>query len=233
MALKNITNIQGDLKEIFPKFKIPTIQHSDEISKDRLDDKTLIDEYFYTADHGFYDKIQGKKAMLHLGRCHTNPIFKHIEEAYNQLINNHNYLPSEEDIESILDDKSTLTTELSALNLEIINDEYGCFKVNTSNPFKELNSEQIKVLERAFGRGQYFQEHLIHLRQLFIDKIDLIFLTENYVEKHTENNKGISRVCGLRSFLYLPGFFASGHLINSEYCLRGCLKSPKATTQKK
>ena len=95
MALENITQVQGNLKDSFKQLQPETIQHSDEITTARREDKDLRNKWFYTANHSLF-KTEQKKGIWYFGRLETNPIFKNIEEAYKQLVQDSNYLPSEE-----------------------------------------------------------------------------------------------------------------------------------------
>ena len=85
MTLDNLVNIQGKSIETFPKLKRVTIQHSDEITKQRIMYGDLREKQFWTGDSAIYG-LNGNGAYLQISRTPQNILFKHIKKVTSHLI---------------------------------------------------------------------------------------------------------------------------------------------------
>lgn len=234
MPLENLVSVRGPLVETFSHLDPNTIQHADELTNARRTNQELRNQWLWTADGSIYTVEQDScqhcgrstepEVMLYLTRGKDNPIFKNIQEATRQLTNNRNYVPKKEDLESAINSENTLKTKLSDLNLQRHDDEFSYFEVDTKN-YNELNSEQRKVAERAYGQGNDFQKNMKMLKKLGINTTRVYVLTPNYVQEHTEKDSAVARACRLIIFDLGSDFGASGrYVVDSDDCLRGVPK---------
>ena len=218
MALEGIVNQRGNLFDSFQELDPATIQHSDEIMKDRQDDEDLRGKWFYTADHALY-RVEDDETVLYLGRGETNPIFKNIKEATKQLINEGNYIPEKEDIEAVVNAESTLRVKISDLDLKG-DGEYGYFEIDTKD-YDKLNDSQRALAERAYGEGKDFGESMKMLKKAGISTTRIYVLNSDYVKDNAKEGSVLSRACWLSGFTNLSGFDADVRDVVNDIWLRG------------
>lgn len=218
MALEGIVNQRGNLFDSFQELDPATIQHSDEIMKDRQDDEDLRGKWFYTADHALY-RVEDDEAVLYLGREETNPIFKNIKEATEQLINEGNYIPEKEDIEDVVNAESTLRVKISDLELEG-DGEYGYFEIDTKN-YDKLNDSQRAFAERVYGEGKDFEKSMKMLKKADISTTRIYVLNSDYVKDNAKEGGVLSRACWLGSFDDYFNFVADDRNVDDNDWLRG------------
>lgn len=234
MTLENLINKQGVLSETLLQFDPSTIQHADEITDARKTDEDLRRKWFWTADSALYT-VEGKEAVLYLGRnAENNPIFKNIETASKQLLRTGIYIPSKEDIESVIDAKDTLRINLSDLKLQDTSRDYSHFVINTSdNKARKLNKTQRQFAKRVYGTGKAYEESMKMFSKAGINNTYLDALTPNFVKNNVEQGNAISRACWLNCFGNDSSFLADGRIIGgSDDWLRGVLKVGEADADK-
>ena len=75
--------------------------------------------------------MDGKTPTLRITIEPTNPVLKHIDDAFGQLVNigNYNVLPA--DFEAVKAAVDTVTINLTKLRLQGNNDEWGYLAVDT------------------------------------------------------------------------------------------------------
>ena len=235
MLLENLVNKQGTLAEILPLFDISTIQPADEITNARKTDEDLRSKWFWTADSALYT-IEDGEAILYLGRnAENNPIFKNIEKASKPLPRTGIYIPSKEDIESVIDAKDTLRINLSDLELQEDSGEYSCFEIDTlDNKARKLNKTQRQFAKRVYGTGKAYEASMKMLEKAGINNSYVYALTPNHVKNNTKQGSAISRACWLYDFGFVSYFFAiDWGIVGPILSLRGVLKRPEADAAQK
>jgi len=221
MTLENITK-QGKLSEIFPLFDRSTIQHSDEIQRDRLTDKDLRSSFFWTADFPMY-VMEGKEAVLYMGRNKDNLIFNNILESTKQLRERENYFINDtKDIASVIDSDTTLRFALSDLKLKGDHPEWQYFEINITK-YDNLNSAQRMFAERVHGKGQAFIESMNILNEACKGThIHIYVLNPEYVRATVPQNGAIARGSFLNNLKTAYAFYAEDRIVGlSNRRLRG------------
>lgn len=235
MKLDGLVNKQGLLAETFQTLDPNTIQHASEITNDRRDNKELRKQWFWTADSSLY-RVEDNEAVLYFGQRDTNLIFRNIEDATQQLLRDNNYVPSRDDIKSVLDSVetgSTLRIKLSDLGIRSHGDEwyYGdkwCggewdfFEISISD-YDSLNGTQRTFAERVYGQGDDFEENMKMFKyEGYIHTTRIYVLNPDYVKKHVQEDSAIARVSRLYYFGYYSDFSANVRdVANPDYALRG------------
>lgn len=189
------------------KLNPKTIQHSYEITRDRnspKDDskrKELRNNWFWTADSSLY-MVEDGEAVLYFGRRCTNLIFRNIEKATSQLIDDYNYVPGKGDIQTVLDtveSGNTLKIKLSDLELEGCNNELKYFTIDTKD-YDSLNEVQRQFAERVYGQGDDFVSAMKMLKDEGKTTVRIYVLNPDYVKDHVKPGGGIVRASGVSSF---------------------------------
>lgn len=222
MSIDRIVNEQGKLADTFAKLDPLTIQHSSEICIDRIDDTSLRDKWFWTAEGAVYT-IEDGEVILYLTDRESNPILKNIKEATDQLIQNHNYIPKQEDLEAAINSANTLRIKLSDLKLKRENNEYSYFEINAKK-YNELNEVQRAFAERVFGEEDKFKEYMKILNDEGKETTRIYVLNPDYVKDKIKENKAeaLARACRLIGFGGNSDFDANGRcVVSSISWLRG------------
>lgn len=229
MALENLVNIQGRLKETFPQLDPSTIQISAQIMKDRHTDEDLRNKWFWTADSALYTVEDGQE-VLYLGGIETNLVFRNLNEAVDQLLNTQNYHPNKQDIQSVVEASTqgkVSRIRLSDLDLKKENDEFCYYEIDTenyNNSVKKggLNKEQRAVAEQVYGKGADFDQSMKDLSDAKISKTRVWVLNPKYVKTNVGENNGIARACWLNGFGIGSRFYADCRSVDdSDDALRG------------
>src|SRR3989344_4494755 len=155
MSLENLVNIQGPLAQTVPQIDVSTIQSAAKIMADRKKDEDLRNKWFWTADSNLY-RVEKDQAVLYLGELDTNLVFRNLDEAVAQLLQTQNYHPNKQDINSVVQSArqdKTLRVRLSDLGLQVENNEFCYYKIDTANYANSvkdggLNKSQRKVAEQ-------------------------------------------------------------------------------------
>jgi hypothetical protein len=229
MALEKVVK-QGRLADIFPLFDRSTIQHAYEIQKDRAVNQDLR-VGFWTADFPMY-VMDGKEAVLYMGRNKDNLVFDNITEATKQLREKNNYFINDrKNIDSVINSDTTLKVVLSDLKLKGDDSEWKYFEINTAsktddkkNNYDSLNSAQRALAERVHGKGQAFVKTMEMLNDAGITITKVYILNPEYVKKNVLENGAIARGGFLDSFVSNSNFLALYRYVDSNFGrLRGVL----------
>ncbi len=232
MALEGLVNERGTLAGAFSKLDLSTIQHAAEITNDRRADKDLRNKWFWTADFAMYT-LKDNKVYLNLARRENNLIFKNIEEATSQLINNGNYIPKKEDIEAVVKSNSTLKINLSDLKLKKHDNEFSYFKIDTNRYNKKLNQVQREFAERGHGKEDDFEKNMKMFKDNDIDTTRIYVLNPNYVRDNVKENNAIARACWLSYFGCSSYFIAfDWDVVDPGGSLRGVPKVAEGKARK-
>lgn len=241
MTLEKIAK-QGILIETFPLFDRSTIQHSDELQADRvnevksvgLNNSQLTKQWFWTADFPLYVK-EGNDVVLYFARGKDNLVFNDIDNATKQLSKDNNYfVNNKSDIESVINSDTTLKIALSDLKLEGNDSEWRYFSIDTKN-YDKLNDTQRVFAERVHGEGEAFKNTMKMLSDSGIKTTRMYVLNPDYVKKKLKdsNAEGIARVSALDGFSNSSDFGADCRgVVDNLRRLRGVLKGAEGTTQK-
>ncbi len=226
-----LETLVGPLAQTFRQLERVTILHSDQLTTERRINPKLRKQWFYTADSAVYTvETEGGKdeVILYLGRGETNPIFKNITEAIQQLVKTEkltgNYIPPKEDVGAVVKAESTLRVKLSGLGLQKSNDEVYYFEIQTDN-YDKLNPEQRRIAERVYGQGNDFIENMKMLNEARIRKTNVYVLNPDYVKKNVTQDGALARASGLDIFYNDSRFYAFCRGVDNHNALRGVRKS--------
>jgi len=208
-----LEDIEGPLAETFFQLDPKTIQHADEINRNRRRTKnsSSIFNVYWTADGSVYTSENG--GTLYLTRRDTNPIFRLIGEATRQLLQEGHYTVDEHDLRSVVKSPTTLEIRLSDLELKTKGDNklWWSFEIDTAKGPTKLNPAQRLLAERVYGRENEF----VNCMRMFDDKwwiktININVLNPAYVRYSTKDKPAIalpSRLLGqyARNFNFVAG----------------------------
>ena len=245
MNLKTtVDTIHDDIRSI-AKFVKGTWQSSAEVTKDRITEKSLRDEWFYTNNYAL-DDIEDNDAFLYFG-SKDDSIFRKdtIDEAFNQLINgkvNHYYKPSVEDVAKAK--QSSLRFRISDLELKFDNefDRRGYIEVDTfdltGRNFK--TDSQRKFAEAVYGSmsaDETGKSDYIRAMGMLNDycngtKTARICVLRKETVLRDAKDGAVARACWLNNFDNNSYFVAFDRLVDSIDALRGVQIIGEANAQK-
>ena len=160
MVLDNLVSVQGALADTVPQLELATMQHARELTKERITNPEVRNQWFWTADGAVYRVIAGNEPVLDLTQGVDNPVLLDVAEASRQLLTTQNYVVPVDRLGQILEGKAsgrTLEVQLSALGLTRHDDEFSYFKIGTSpRAYGKLNPSQRQVAERIYGQDDDF-----------------------------------------------------------------------------
>jgi len=236
MSLEMITK-QGRLVDVFQLFDRSTIRHGDDIQRDRLLEiaskkDELSKQWFWTADFPMYT-MEGKEAVLYMGRGKDNLVFDNIVEATNQIREKNNYFINDrKNIDSVINSDTTLMVVLSDLKLKGDDSEWRYFEINTEK-YDKLNASQKALAERVHGKGKAFKDTMKMLSDAGKSTTRIYVLNSEYVKKTVPENGAIARVSALYYFFDYSLFCASNRDVDgSGRRLRGVLSASEANAPK-
>lgn len=234
MSKQKLENIIGTLAYSYKQLNPKTIQHSHEIMNQRYTDESLRDQWFYTADFPLYS-IENGKVYLNMATRENNLIFRHIDEATQQLVKENNYFPSKKEADKVAKAKSTLKVDLSELTLIKDNDEWGYFNISTTN-YDKLNKTERALAERSYSSGKDFKKNMEMLDKAGIKETQIYVLNESYVKANAKDGY-LGRASWLDRFDFVSRFFASNRNVGYSYGygggLRGVLKGAEGAKKTK
>ncbi len=214
-----VENIIGNLRDAYALVDPETILHCDELQWERLTDPSLELNCFCTADGCLYRMHEGK-AQLALTRRNHNLVWRHIGDAFSQLLETGNYHPSLEESTASFNAGSTVCIDISQLGLREFNGEWGYLPISTRK-YSTLSPEERKLAERVHGSGDTFAKIMASLAHAGIQETKLYVLNPSYVQEKTREAP-IGRLCQLHDVInYSSNFDASDRSINSSVVLRG------------
>lgn len=223
MPLEQLVTEFGPLAKTVPLFKPGTIQHADQLTNSRRQDRGLRNTWFNTADSNVYT-VEDGEAILYFGRGETNPVFKNLEEATRQLLQTGNYITSKDELEAVKSAESTLKVKLSESRLQGDDSEWRYFEVDTRNP-DSLNKAERAFAERVYGQGDDFIQNMQMLRgtgkKPIIGKTRVYVLNPDYVKQNAPKDGGLARASRLDRFDVGSGFVAYDRVVGSHFGLRG------------
>ncbi len=212
------------------EFQPGTFQTSAELTQERLTNKELRNRVFYTGNFTLYT-IEDGEAVLYFGGREANPILANLEDAFNQLKRNGNYVLDSvpEDVTKSVDDGHTLRINLDDLDLKKRNTRSSFFDIDTLD-YLGLNNAQIAFAGRIYGQGEDFDKAMTMFSKAHIKSTRVYVLNPGYVHKNPQNN-AVVRACWLYYFNFDSNFFANGRLVNLHFSLRGVLSAEGGDAQ--
>lgn len=298
-GLGELVTLHGPLAFTVPQLYPGTAQYAAQLTAARKTSPELRDEWFWAGDFAMYRmeekkpslpfpypfpgakafmrylrKDYGRKeAVLYLSKY--NPVLNNpdnIGDAVNQLLSTRNFVPSQDDIQRVIDSVKSgegIRVRLSELELKVEMPSYiiredpkgegvklsevsGCigvpfvlnipspqitiprnsrayFKIDTGN-YDQLNPEQRKVAEWAFGQGEAFTQAMEMLRQSGIKATEVPVLNPYYVEDMVIGDGAIGRLCRLLGFDVNSMFSAIGYIVDThDEAIRGKVKEARET----
>jgi len=215
-ALENIvTSEQDTLPSLLKVFDPLTIQHSDEICKARITDADMRSPWFWTADAPLY-QVDDEEVFLHLGRAKDNIVFRHIDDAVEQIRSTGNYIPSLDEANALMAADSTLTIMLSDLKLSKQDNEFSYFEVNTTK-YDNLNPSQRVFAEMVYGSGDDFKQYMATLKAEGKESTRVYVLNPDYIKKNVGKDNVLCRASALFSFNDNSNFSAGSGYINFNF----------------
>ena len=222
MASDTLVNLEGDLRTAYNQSVPGKNRHVDELTAERITNKALRDQWFYTADGELYS-LQKGVPTLDITREKDNLLFRHLNDevdcSYDQLVHNHNYRADKAEAQAAMNAPETVRIDLSLLPLEEVSDEWGYVAISTAH-YDRLNPEVRKLAERVFGQGQNFVAARKMFKDAGITETRAYVLIPEYVAQHAEEGP-VGRASRLGSFVNFSVFLANGRNVILNNRLRG------------
>ncbi len=138
-----------------------------------------------------------------------NPIFLHLEDAFDQLTKKDNYAVLSDDFEALKNDSDTIVLDLHAL--ELVEDKqdksFGYFSIPTTKNISAYNSEQQKFMSRILGFGDDYDlfRRMLALCNWGVSTIQFYVLNPTYVQEHALEHPiaRVSWLCSGGNFIHL------------------------------
>ncbi len=217
-TLDTLVNIPGNLKTVYTAAVPGTLRHVDELMTERRTNPSLRSLWFYTADAELYFMDNGRPKLA-MTREADNLVLRHIDDAFAQLTSTGNYVPPQTEAEEAITASTTEVFDLSELKLEKHDDEFSFMEVSTAK-YDKLNSEQRRLAERVYGKGDDFVLNMKMLEQAGIDTTRVYVLNPDYVKEHAKDSL-VGRASWLYNFYVNSYFGADVRSIYSNSRVRG------------
>ncbi len=219
------------LADVVPLFAKGSWRTSAELTKERVTNKDLRDQWFYTANYGLYRVVDGTVRFAFGGR-EGNPVFKNVVEASRQLLSpEQNYVPLVEDI-AIAVQCAFVDVDMQDLRLRRYDDEFSYFEIDTKEYERTFNHvpAQRLVAEAVHGEGQDFNDAMrMFQEEGKFTKTKVYVLDPDYVLSKVGEGKApaVARACRLNNFNNSI-FGASVRLVSDRDALRGVPRAERA-----
>nr|AQS33903.1 hypothetical protein [uncultured archaeon] len=224
MTLDTIVNISGNLKDAYKAAVAGTLRHVDELMNERRTTPTtperdnLRNLWFYTGDGELYF-VDGKTPKLAMTREADNLVLRHIDDAFTQLTSSGNYRPDRAEADAAIKASTTEIFDLTELKLQKRDTEYSRMEVSTTK-YDQLNTEQRRLAERVYGKGDDFVANMAMLKVAGIQATNIYVLNPEYVKANAKDSP-VARASWLIDFGCSSGFSACGRGISSGGRVRG------------
>ena len=213
-----LANIVGNLCAGYKQIEAGTMLHSDALQAERIDNVSLRNISFYTADGNIYYMKDGVPHLA-MTREKDNPVLLHIDDAFDGLIKTGNYRPSREDVASALASEHTIDIDLTSLHLQGNDAEWRYLSISPQE-YNSLNAEKRKIAERVHGSGNAFARAMKMLADAGIRETKIYVLNPEYVRENAKD-AAIGRASWLNNIDFNSYFYADGRGINNGNRLRG------------
>ena len=228
MLLETIT---GNLRDAYQQLQPGTMLHVDQLMNERRTHadgqvrQELCNQWFYTADGEVYFLDgAGKTPTLAITREAHNPVLQHIDDAFEQLTQNHNYRLSQTDAGKAVSALDTVLIALPKLRLYKHDSEFSYLVIGTTpRKYGKLNEEERKFAERVYGQEDDFVQNMKMLDKAKIDETRIFVLNPDYVLKQAAEG-AVGRASWLSLFYYNSNFNAIDRYIYNRNSVRGVRK---------
>ena len=241
-----LDSVVGNLQSAYTQITPGTMQTAAALQVERHTDRSMRNQWFYTADGPLYYIGEGRelkpdgKVMLALTQEKDNLVFRHLDDkvkeanSFVQLIDTGNYFPKKEEAVASITAPETVVIDLAQVRLKGENEEYQYFEIGTSpEDYDKLNGEERKLASAYHGsmaqkecsngdNKSDFEITMKGLREHGIYNTRIFVVTPGYVQKHTSNEKPVlARASWLDSFNDYSDGYAYNHNINYDSRVRG------------
>jgi len=231
---QKLENRVGPLADTIPQFQPGTLQTSAEITKERVINRKLRKQMFYTVNFSMYtvEDVDGTSTpFLYFGGRTANPIFNDPQEACKQLIKTDNYKPNRESIDAVVASVAsgdTTKVKLSDLRLNGDNAEWKYIEIDTTD-YAELNDAEKKFAAVGYGSMDVaegkeksdFDNAMAMLREEGVAKTKMFVLSLDYVQKNAPKNGALARACWLGNTDSSSCINADNRSVSDHDALRG------------
>ena len=235
---QKLENRTGALADTIPQFQPGTWQTSAEITKERVINRKLRKQMFYTVNFSMYtvEDVDGTSTpFLYFGGRTANPIFNDPQEACKQLMQTGNYtLKAIEDKATIdavvasVASGDTTKVKLSDLRLNGDNAEWKYIEIDTTD-YAELNDAEKKFAAVGYGSMDVaegkeksdFDNAMAMLREEGVAKTKMFVLSLDYVQKNAPKNGALARACWLGNTDSSSCINADNRSVSDHDALRG------------
>ncbi|MBI2151212.1 hypothetical protein HYU21_00615 [Candidatus Woesearchaeota archaeon] len=234
---KILETIVSDLRA-YSQLEPHTLLHADELMAEQVQNPALRNQHYYVADFAVYTlEGTGKKKIptlwlaRHTAQEPNNFVLNHLDDTINssfeQLTQTHNYRPSLQEAQKVMQASSTLKIDLTQLRLKKHNDEFSYVEISTTN-YNQLNPEQRKLAERFYGQRNVFDTAMATLKGADINTTKVFVLNPAYVQR--EAAAPIGRAAWRNNFLNSANSYASVYNICNCNGLLGVRRRLPAAT---
>ncbi|MDO8480181.1 MAG: hypothetical protein Q7S65_00015 [Nanoarchaeota archaeon] len=202
MVLDNLVSVQGALAETVPQLELATMQHARDITKERITNPQIRNQWFWTADGAVYRVVIDNEPVLDLTQGIDNPVLADVAEASRQLLSTNNYVVPAPALARVIDSfggDRTLEVKLSALGLTRHDDEFSYFDIGTGKrEYAKLSPAQRQVAEHVYGQKDDFAPAMALLKDVgHTNSTRVWVLNPDYVREHVPKDGALARASGL------------------------------------
>ena len=227
-------NKQGALAETYGMFVPETNNTASQISIDRITDKSLQSNWFYTSNVPFGTKREGK---LLLGISLTPSAFEVVygnntKETCQSLIDT-GYIKLnklQEKLILALEKKGEVVfVDSNDMGLKGNDDEYRSFPIRTDKYDKDITIARMLWASAGYGLGYMLGRVMDNLRTNGgISEITIYTMNPEHVAENIDDGEIVARTSGLDYFRYSSIFDADYRGVDGHGALRGVLLDKSA-----
>ncbi|MGV8087243.1 MAG: hypothetical protein ACP5N1_06455 [Candidatus Woesearchaeota archaeon] len=205
MDNSKLITLRGSVEDTIKKFYPTTIQHARDIQKERYTNSKLLGKGFLTGDLPVYT-LEDDYVILYLADREHNLILRNIDNAKDALKHSHNYYLGFDEMDEIINAKSTIKVNLDNMLLNEFDSEESYLFIRTSNNDKTTPVRQIisplrkPLIEKLHGCEDDFKNTMNMLYHNGIEYTRIILLNPSYVREtlEYEHAQGLARL----AFIY-------------------------------
>lgn len=235
---------KGALKELLTLYYPTTVQHGYEVLRDQMANTAERNLWYYTADTSAFG-TRGTVPVWYFGNGYTkhpdpsqriliNPVFAHIQEAYDSLVLDKGGVfivptPIALSIPTYLENP----IDLNGLRIitETPTSSCGYIKIPTNKHERSsMSQEELSAARWALSGGKDLDE-VLEQREFEAKKpfsVALYTLTPEFVLSRTQHGELIARTCKLWAFDHESRFDAHERFVEEIYALRGIPRTKAA-----
>lgn len=217
-----LENIVCNLPETPEFVRLDSICYAYEIMTERRTNKSLRDLHFSPADGilYFFDNVRGLP-ILAITTKENNLVLNNPFDATMHMYTNNSYFPEQQEAEKVINARSTVLIDLTKIRLTGGNEKLGLVEVGTCpSTYNLLNSEEKKLTERIYGKGEDFIMNMEMLNHAGITKTTITVLRPDYIQRKAQE-KSIGLISRLYGFDNSSDFDACDFRPAVKVCVRG------------